>query len=196
MNEGSNVTAKSAPQVKFTYDDFVLFPDDGKRHEVIDGDHYVTPSPSLRHQTISGRLHLALGKYLEANPIGQVWAAPLDVVLSKFDVVEPDLLYVSSARASILTVPNIQGPPDLAVEILSPGTRKTDEVVKRRAYERSGINEYWIVDPELDLVKVYRLTGGKFERVGELSSESDEVLTTPLLPELRVPLRALFREEA
>jgi len=195
MNEGSNVTSKSAPRVKFTYDDFVLFPDDGKRHELIDGDHYVTPSPSLRQQTIAGRLHLSLGKYLEANPIGQVWAAPLDVVLSKYDVVEPDLLYVSSARASILTVPNIQGPPDLAVEILSPGTRKTDEVVKRRTYERSGLDEYWVVDPELDLVKVYRLTGGKFERVAELSSESDDVLTTPLLPGLRIPLRALFREE-
>ena len=195
MNEGSDLTSKSAPPVKLTYDDFALFPDDGKRHELIDGDHYVTPSPSLRHQTISGRLYLALGTYLEANPIGQVWAAPLDVVLSKFDVVEPDLLYVSSVRASILTVPNIQGPPDLAVEILSAGTRKTDEVVKRRAYERCGIHEYWIVDPELDLVKVYRLAGGKFERVAELSSESDDVLTTPLLPELRVSLRALFRDD-
>jgi Uma2 family endonuclease len=196
MNEGSNVTAKSAPQAKFTYDDFVLFPDDGKRHELIDGDHYVTPSPSLRHQTVSGRLFLALGKSLEANPIGQVWAAPLDVVLSTFDVVEPDLIYVSRERASVLTRKNIQGAPDLAVEILSPGTRKTDEVTKRRAYERCGIREYWVVDPDLDLVKVYRLTGGKFERVAELSSEGDDVLTTPLLPELRISLRALFREEA
>ena len=195
MNEGSNVTSKSAPRVKLTYDDFVLFPDDGKRHELIDGEHYVTPSPNLRHQTISGRLFLALGKFLEVNPIGQVWAAPLDVVLSKFDVVEPDLIYVSRERASVLTRKNIQGAPDLAVEILSPGTRKTDEVTKRGAYERCGIREYWVVDPELDLVKVYRLTGGKFERVAELSSESNDVLTTPLLPELRIPLRALFREE-
>ena len=195
MNEGSNVTSKSAPRVKLTYDDFVLFPDDGKRHELIDGEHYVTPSPNLRHQTILGSLFLALGKFLENHLIGRVWVAPLDVVLTKFDVVEPDLIYVSRERASVLTKKNIQGAPDLAVEILSPGTCKTDEVTKRGAYERCGIREYWVVDPELDLVKVYRLTGGTFERVAELSSESDDVLTTPLLPELRIPLRVLFREE-
>jgi Uma2 family endonuclease len=201
MNESSDMPSKSAPPVKLTYEDFLLFPDDGKRHELIDGEHYVTPSPSLRHQTIVGNLFLALGKFLENHPIGRVWVAPLDVVLTKFDGVEPDLIYVSRERASVLTRQNIQGAPDLAVEILSPGTRKTDEVTRRRAYERCGIREYWVFDPELDLVKVYRLTGGKFERVAELSSESlssesDDVLTTPLLPELRIPLRSLFREEA
>ncbi|OGA53565.1 MAG: hypothetical protein A3G25_18980 [Betaproteobacteria bacterium RIFCSPLOWO2_12_FULL_63_13] len=185
--------SKSSPPVKLTYRDFLLFPDDGKRHEVIDGEHYVTPSPSLRHQTIVGNLFLALGNYLENHPIGRVWVAPLDVVLTKFDVVEPDLVYVSRERASVLTRHNIQGAPDLAVEILSPGTRKTDEVTKRRAYERCGVGEYWVVDPELDLVKVYRLKEGRFERIAECSSESDDVLTTPLLPELRIPLRELFR---
>ena len=195
MNESSDMPSQPVPPVKLTYEDFLLFPDDGKRHELIDGDHYVTPSPSLRHQTIVGTLFLALGKYLESHPIGRVWVAPLDVVLTKFDVVEPDLVYVSRERASILTRQNIQGPPDLAVEILSPGTRKTDEVTKRRAYERCGIREYWVVDPELDLVKVYRLEEGRFERIAECSSENDDVLTTPLFPELRIPLRELFRDE-
>lgn len=132
-------SAKMAPMdapVKLTYSDFLLFLDDGKRHELIDGDHYVTPSPNLRHQTISGRLHYAITAYLEVNPIGLVWAAPLDVVLSHHDVVEPNLIYVSNGRAPVLTKQNIKGAPDLAVEILSPGTRKTDEVIKRRAYER------------------------------------------------------------
>lgn len=179
--------------MKFTYEDFLLFPDDGRRHELIDGDHYVTPSPNLRHQAISGRLQHWIANYLDVHPVGQVWAAPLDCVLSKFDVVEPDLIYVSNERASILTKQNIQGAPDLAVEILSPGTRKTDEVVKRRAYERFGIGEYWVVDPELDSIKIYRLGGGKFERTGELSAENGDVLTTPLLPELRVDLSQLFK---
>ena len=121
--------------------------------------------------------------------------APLDVVLSKFDVVEHDLLYVSNQRSAILTKQNIQGAPDLAVEILSPGTRKTDEVTKRRVYERWGIGEYWVVDPELDAVKIYRLRDGKCERVAELSAEGGDVLTTPLLPDLRISLSALFRED-
>ena len=195
MNESSDMPSKSAPPVKLTYEDFLLFPDDGKRHELIAGEHYVTPSPSLRHQTIVGNLFLALGKYLANHPIGRVWVAPLDVVLTKFDVVEPDVIYVSRERASVLTRQNIQGAPDLVVEVLSPGTRKTDEIAKRRAYERCGIGEYWVADPELDLVKVYRRKEGRFERIAEVSSESDNVLTTPLLPDLRIPLRELFRDD-
>jgi len=195
MNEESRVTSKSAPSVKLTYADFVLFPDDGKRHELIDGEHYVTPSPNLRHQTISGRLHLWIGKYLEERPVGRVWSAPLDVVLSQHDVVEPDLIYVSNARGSILTKQNIQGAPDLAVEILSPGTRKTDEITKRHAYERWGIGEYWVVDPELDGVKIYRLRERTFARADELFADDDAVLTTPLLPDLAISLKRLFRED-
>jgi len=116
-------------------------------------------------------------------------------VLSKHDVVEPDLLYVSNERRSILTEQNIQGAPDLAVEILSPGTRKTDEVTKRRAYERWGIGEYWVVDPELDVVKVYRLRDAKFVREAELFADDGAVLATPLLPDLRIRLQLLFRED-
>jgi Uma2 family endonuclease len=197
MDGRSPLTSKQAPSVKLTYEDFLLFPDDGKRHELIDGEHYVTPSPSLRHQTISGRLHFWISKHLEEHPIGRVWTAPLDVVLSKFDVVEPDLIYVSNQRSTILTRQNIQGAPELAIEILSPSTRRTDEVTKRRAYERWGIAEYWVVDPELDLVKVYRLRDdGKFERTAELFAESDDALTTLLLPDLSISLQALFREDA
>jgi Uma2 family endonuclease len=195
VNEDSRVTSKSAPPVKLTYEDFLRFPDDGKRHELIDGEHYVTPSPNVRHQTILTRLLVTIANYLEDRPIGRVWAAPLDVVLSKHDVVEPDLIYVSKERGSILTKQNVHGAPDLGVEILSPGTRRTDEVTKRKAYERWGIGEYWIVDPELDMVKVYRSREGKFARVAELFAEDDQVLATPLLPDLEIRLQALFREE-
>src|SRR3990170_146548 len=104
--------------VKLTYDDFLLFPDDGKRHELIDGEHYVTPSPSIRHQEISGRLHLLIGAWLEEHPVGKIFFAPLDVLFSKFDVVEPDLLYVSNERAAtLLAGQHVTGAPDLVVEI-------------------------------------------------------------------------------
>src|SRR5688572_25759513 len=83
------------PGVKLTYDDFLLFPDDGKRHELIDGEHYVTPSPSRKHQAIVWNLTVRIGTYLEANPVGRAFAAPFDVVFSQFDVVEPDLLFIS-----------------------------------------------------------------------------------------------------
>ena len=120
---------------RFTYDDFLLFPDDGKRHEIIDGEHYVTPSPNTRHQKLVGRLHLALGNFLEAHPEhGQVFLAPFDVVFSFYDVVEPDLVFVAGDQLEILTDKNIQGTPALVVEILSKGTRKRDELIKRRLF--------------------------------------------------------------
>ena len=111
------------PGVKLTYDDFVLFPDDGRRHELIDGEHYVTPSPNRKHQKVSGQLHLLIGTWLEQHPIGQIYYAPFDVVFTRFDVVEPDLLYMSNERAAlVLTAANVQGTPELVVEIGSPGT--------------------------------------------------------------------------
>ncbi len=87
---------------------------------------------------------------------------------------------------------HVRGAPDLAIEILSPGTRKTDEVAKRKLYERFGVREYWIVDPELDAIKIYRHVDGAFARVAELSAERDDVLSTPLLPGLSVKLTAVF----
>jgi len=180
--------------VKLTYDDFVLFPDDGMRHELIDGEHYVTPSPNRKHQKVSGNLHLLIASWLEEHPIGQIYYAPFDVVFSKFDVVEPDLLYMSNERATeVLTQANVQGAPEIVIEIGSPGTRKRDETIKRRLYERSCVSEYWIVDPELDVVRVYRRKSEEFDRPIELRAESGDVLTTPLLPELQLPLARIFR---
>ena len=82
----------SSQGVKLTYDDFVQFPDDGLRHELIDGEHYVTPSPNIKHQTVSINLTVLIGSWLDNHPIGRLFHAPLDVVFSMVDVVEPDLL--------------------------------------------------------------------------------------------------------
>ena len=172
-----------ASDVRLTYDDFLQFPDDGKRHELIDGEHFVTPSPNTKHQTIAGNLHGLIWTYLRQQPVGRVFVAPFDVVFSDFDVVEPDLLFVSKARqADVLTAKHVRGAPDLVVEIGSPGTRKRDETIKRRLYERFGVGEYWVVDPELDEIKVYRLADGRFARVAELALERDETLESPLFP--------------
>jgi Uma2 family endonuclease len=194
MAGGRDELSTASPRVKLTYDDFLLFPEDGKRHELIDGEHYVTPSPSLKHQAVSGNLHYLLRAWLEQHPVGRVFYAPLDVVFTEFDVVEPDLLYVSHARATeVLTDKHFTGPPDLVVEIASKGTRKRDETIKRRLYERSGVPEYWVVDPALDVVRVYRANAGRFARPVELWAEAGDVLTTPLLPGLEIPLDRVFR---
>jgi Uma2 family endonuclease len=191
---GSDPMTPSSPGVKLTYDDFVQFPDDGLRHELIDGEHYVTPSPNTKHQRISIHLTVLIGGWLERNPIGKLFHAPFDVVFSKYDVVEPDLLYLSNARASdALTPLHVHGVPELVIEIGSPGTRKRDETVKRRLYERTGVLEYWIVDPEIDTIRVYHRETDRFARVVELSADGNDVLTTPLLPGLEIPLSRVFR---
>ncbi len=179
--------------LRLSYDDFLLFPDDGKRHEIIDGEHYVTPSPNLRHQDLVGRLFMAIGTHLAAHPgSGRIFLAPLDVVLSFHDVVEPDLLFVAADQKAILTEKNVQGPPALVIEVLSKSTRKRDAQTKRRLFERTGVREYWLVDPELDAVQVFRPVDGRLQRVAELSAEDDHTLTTPLLPDFGIGLRALF----
>jgi Uma2 family endonuclease len=180
--------------VKLTWDDYVLFPEDGMRHELIDGEHYVTPAPFLRHQEIVGQLHLAIGNYLAAHPIGRVFVAPLDVILSKFDVVEPDLLYVSNERAPELLKDWVRGAPDLVIEVGSESTRKRDETIKRALYERAGVIEYWIVDPEIDVVRIYRRADDRFSRPTELSRRAGDVLATQLLPRFTIALDAVFRE--
>jgi Uma2 family endonuclease len=191
---GNDDVRATGPGVKLTYDDFVLFPDDGKRHELIDGEHYVTPSPNLKHQKVSGNLHLLIGNWLEEHPIGQVFYGPFDVVFSQFDVVEPDLLYMSNERAAdVLTKANVQGTPELVIEIGSPGTRKRDETIKRRLYERSDVSEYWFVDPEIDVVRVYRRGAEGFGRPRELTAEAADILETPLLPGLLLPVARVFR---
>jgi len=193
---GSGAPPSGAPTgLKLTYDDFVLFPDDGRRHELIDGEHYVTPSPNTRHQQISGDLFALIWTYLETHAIGRVFNAPFDVVFSQFDVVEPDILYLSNERAAeIITPKHVRGAPDLVVEIASRGTRKRDETIKRRLYERAGVLEYWVVDPETDVVRIYGRPPDGFDRAIELSREAGDVLTTTQLPGLELPLARIFRE--
>jgi Uma2 family endonuclease len=191
---GSDHVKPAIAGMKLTYDDLLLFPDDGKRHEIIDGEHHVTPTPNIRHQSIVGAFHLLIATHLETHPLGRIFLSPLDVVFSDFDVVEPDLLYVSHARDEALTGVHVRGVPELVIEIASKGTRKRDETIKRRLYERVGVSEYWIVDPEIDVVRVYRRAADGFARPTELSREAGDVLTTALLPGLGLPLARIFRD--
>src|SRR5262245_58364859 len=104
-------------------------------------------------------------------------------------------MYVSHERAkTVLTTANVQGAPDLVIEIGSPSTRQRDETIKRRLYERSSVLEYWIIDPDIDVVRVYRRSRDRFARPVELSREAADVLTTDLMPGLELPIVRIFRE--
>jgi len=184
--------ATKTVKTKWTYEDFLLFPDNGNRHELIDGEHFMTPSPTTKHQRISQRLSLALGNFLKTNNLGELFVAPCDVFLSDLDVVQPDLLFISATRKGIITEKNIQGGPDLVVEILSESTRKTDEIIKRKLYDQYDTKEYWILDPDLETVKIHRKDTETFQPPIHLSHENQDRLSTPLLPGLEISLTDLF----
>jgi Uma2 family endonuclease len=181
--------------VKLTYDDFLLFPDDGQRHELIDGEHYVTPTPFLVHQRVVGNLTYLIRRFLEAHPIGEVFGVPLDVILTRFDIVEPDLQFVSKERADILS-DWVRGAPDLVVEVASKSTRKRDLTIKRDLYARYHVREYWFVDPTAKSVRVYRESknAGTFDEPRELWLDQEDVLTTPILPGLELRLADIFKD--
>ena len=179
--------------IKLTYEDYVYFPEDGKRHELIDGEHFVTPVPLTKHQRISVNLAAAIHHHCQRTKGGRVFSAPMDVIFTETDVVQPDILYIAKDREHIITRENIQGAPDLIVEILSNSTRRRDERLKRNLYEQHGVKEYWIVDPELDSVKLFRLHEGRYDTPQELTTEQPHAtLTTPLLPGFSLILSDLF----
>jgi Uma2 family endonuclease len=184
--------SRSTAAARLTYEDLLKLPDDDKRHELIDGVHYVMSSPVLRHQRVVRRLGLSIGVHVDATGCGEVFFVAVDVVLSPYDVVVPDLVFVSPERSHLLQEKNIPGPPDLAAEVLSPSTRHKDRVLKRRLFERERVREYWILDAERNTVRVYHMGPAGYGEGVELSAAADDVLTTDLLPGWSLPLSALF----
>jgi len=186
----------SRPPKKITAADFLRWPDDGQHHELIDGVHYVTPSPKVSHQELVGRLHLAIGNFLlTRRHLGRLFVARLDVVMSDYDVVEPDLLFVAGDQKSILTEANVRGAPALVIEILSPSTRRRDEGIKRSLYDQKGVREYWLVDAKKCQISVCRRAeDGSFPIVATLSAAADDHLETALLPGFELSISELFSE--
>ncbi|MBA2521338.1 MAG: Uma2 family endonuclease [Chloroflexia bacterium] len=179
----------SAPTKLMTFTEFRALPDDGNRYELIDGVLVVPPSPSPLHNRVAGRLYWMIGEYL--LPLRRkdfLFFAPLDVRLTEFRAVQPDLLYVNPDRPGGLTSSYVAGVPDLVVEVLSPSNRSHDRVTKFGIYAEAGVQEYWIVDPVSETVTLYVLTEGRYvERPIE-----DGIARSVVLPGLEVDLEALF----
>ncbi|MBC7347002.1 MAG: Uma2 family endonuclease [Clostridia bacterium] len=155
-----------AGRILLTYEDYCALPNDGRRYEVLEGVLCVTPSPSTRHQRISRRLELILALHVEENHLGEVFYAPMDVVLSPHNVVQPDLIFIGRERNHLITDKNIAGPPDLVVEILSPASAETDRRLKAQLYARYGVDHYWLVDPDAETLEEYCREGDVFVHIG------------------------------
>jgi Uma2 family endonuclease len=181
---------------RWTYSDLVALPDDQLRHELIDGEHFVSPSPGTPHQLIVWNLVAILGPFLRSNPIGTALTGPVDVKLSPYTVLVPDLVYFTAERfARVVNEKHATAAPDLVVEILSPGTRRRDLGRKRAVYDREGVCGYWIVDPEAGSITVLRRprSDAGLTDVTVLTLADGGILESRLFPGLQIPLREVFR---
>jgi len=175
--------------LRYTYEDYARLPDD-RRYEVIDGELYLTPAPTPYHQIVSRRIERLIEEHVEKAELGIVINAPCDVVLSQFDVLQPDIFFISTGRLAVVGEKYISDAPDLVVEVLSPGTRKRDRFIKSKRYARFGVREMWIADPLKKTIEVFVNTVDGFRREATYSAE--DVLRSPLLPGLEVPLGRVF----
>lgn len=160
------MSAEAQSSVKLGYPEYLGFPQDGRRHEIIDGEHYVNPAPETYHQTLSRRIQFQLYTQIERNGLGQVLNAPTDVQLSDTDIVQPDLIVVLKEKLTIITPTKIKGTPNLVVEILSTSSADTDRRLKKELYRKSGVAEYWIVDPTEHPVEQFLLSDGNYTLLG------------------------------
>ena len=174
---------------KLTYQDYAKTPDD-ERYELLDGELVFMPSPKEIHQRLLLKLGLLLYAFVMENSSGSVYVAPFDVVLSDTNTLQPDILFISNERSHIITEANVQGAPDLAIEIISPSDPNRDRVRKREIYQRHGVAEYWLVDPDARNVTALTLRDGAYLTAG-IYGESD-TLTSPTLRGFTLDLAELF----
>ena len=178
---------------RHTYADLIETPDDGKRYEIIDGELIVSAAPVERHQRLLYLLARRFGDHIDRRRVGRVYFAPVDVMFSAGDVVEPDLLFIRRERLHIYQGSVVNGPPDIALEVLSPSTRDRDLGRKRMLYETGGVPEYWIADPDLpDLMLFVLGADGRYERVQPVGG----TLYSRVLADFSINLNDLFAELA
>lgn len=175
---------------RVSYADMERWPDDGRRYELYDGEVFELPSPFPVHQIVLGRLYLAASGYVRTHG-GIVLFAPLDIVLTDYDVVQPDLLLFTAARAHLVNPRKVtREAPDLAIEILSDGTASSDRGRKRALLARHGVREYWLVDPDAVAIEVFSLSGEQLVSTGVYRDGQD--VRSPLLPAFVVQPAALI----
>ena len=187
QTERATIKTMSQAATKMTYEQYCLLPDDGKQYEVIDGELFMTPAPKPGHQRIVLRLAEELSRFVRENSLGEVFVAPVDVLLDQHTVLEPDVLFISAARVSIVKEDAIEGPPDLVGEVLSPSTFYKDLRKKMTAYSQFGVQEYWIVDPETETIETYARRDDKLELARKFSS--GEAVESALLPGLQLAVK-------
>lgn len=153
-----------------TYDDYVALPDDGQRYEIVNGELFVTPATSIRHQEIITKLLVLVGSYVSKHRLGVLLTAPTDVVLSMIDTVQPDVLFVSESRLKLVATNNVVAIPDLIIEVVSPSSAQRDRGEKWKLYQKYELPEHWVVDPDSKTIDFFSYFDNHLNLVETLGS--------------------------
>ena len=175
---------------KFTYEDYLKTPDD-ERYELIGGELLMTPSPITNHQRISRKIEFLLEKFVTENELGEIFYAPYDVYFDDENVVQPDILFISKDRLNIIGDKNLQGAPDLVIEILSESNAYRDLIQKKKLYARFGVKEYWIVVPEEKTIDIHILKDKTYQLYKTLGEY--DTLESQILKGFKMELKAIFK---
>ena len=176
--------------IRLTYDEYVELPEDGKIYEIIGGALHVNSVPNTRHQKISRKIQFQMMTQLEDKGLGEVFNAPTDLFLDKENIVQPDLIYISRERIEIIEHKYIKGIHDLVIEILSPGSRRRDILIKSSLYAGFGVPGYWLVDPDIDRIEAFCLEGKAYRP--EAVFNGKDTLTYSRLPGFSMDLGVIF----
>lgn len=196
MTTTTLATLQAQPvQGQWTYEDYLQLPDDGSRYEIIEGVLYVTNAPNSDHQFTVTETSRQIGNFVIARKLGQVLVAPFEVHLAhRTRPVQPDIHFVRTDRWPKGRVAYFSGAPDLIVEVISPGSVRTDRVIKFTAYELAGVVEYWIANPHTRTVEVYTWSNGEYALLGEFTG--DEQIQSAVLAGIDIVTSTLFYNES
>lgn len=177
----------------YTYEDYLKLPEErGYRHEILDGFLVREPSPSKHHQRVTAALFRQLADFFEKfDPEGELFFAPLDVTLTVYNVLQPDILWISGCRRDIAHEERIDGPCDLVVEVMSPTNRRKDRLRKMEIYRKAGISHYWLADPEENTLEAFALRGEHYALIA-IGGPGDE-FTHPDFSGMDLDLERVFR---
>lgn len=176
------------PQKVWTYEDYLALNDDTV-FEIINGKAFMSPAPELFHQRWARKIFLAVERHVGARKLGEVFFAPVDVVLDEKNVVQPDLVFVSTAKAGLLERRGIMGPPDLVVEIISPTSLRRDRYDKRELYSRFGVKEFWLADVANHSIETLALQKAGYELLSCATEQGK--IRSEVLPGFELDLASL-----
>jgi Uma2 family endonuclease len=177
----SKMAGMSPVDPRVSYAELAAWPDDGRRYELYGGEPIVVPAPVNRHQFVVMELVRLLQEHEQAHG-GKVIVSPIDIVLSQYDVLQPDVVWFHRDRVHLLGLDDaVHVVPDVAIEVLSRSTEMRDRGRKMQLLARYALPEYWLIDPKRCRIEIYRNESGRFDLAGE-SGEADEVRSFALAP--------------